>query len=402
MSADSNHALVLAGHGSHYNADSSEPARALAEELRRRGLFAEVRTAFWKEQPGLCEILDTLASPEVHVVPFFISAGYFTEQVVPREMKLKPGWNEVGGRRVHYARPVGTHSEMTKVLLHRAETALGGAVAESSVSLFIVGHGTTENENSAQAVHAQVDAISKLGRFAEVKPAFMEQEPTHHSILRSAASDRVLIIPFFISDGLHSREDIPADIGFAKRGAKWTNPVEFSGKTLWYTPAIGSDSRMAEVVLSRVAEGEPGKKVEGGRSKVESRNGVLPLRFGELTIQRRGEGVEIRHVEDAAAADLIVRNEPFAANGLSRLDPAGKYRPLRTARSLPRGWKLKLSEAEAAEALEHFYPAVRSQMERQARGELRVVSYSETAGRQTGLYTVTAELKPDEVETAIR
>jgi sirohydrochlorin cobaltochelatase len=41
-------ALVIIGHGSTVNPDSSAPAHAHAAEIMRRGIFAEVACGFWK------------------------------------------------------------------------------------------------------------------------------------------------------------------------------------------------------------------------------------------------------------------------------------------------------------------------------------------------------------------
>src|SRR5204863_1805911 len=78
-------ALVLAGHGSTLNPDSAQPTHEHADTIRRRGLFAEVVCSFWKEEPSLREVLRMIDSPEVYIVPNFISEGYFTQEVIPRE-----------------------------------------------------------------------------------------------------------------------------------------------------------------------------------------------------------------------------------------------------------------------------------------------------------------------------
>ena len=44
-------ALVLAGHGSHLNARSSEAVRAHARSLAGDGDWDEVLVAFWKKSP---------------------------------------------------------------------------------------------------------------------------------------------------------------------------------------------------------------------------------------------------------------------------------------------------------------------------------------------------------------
>ena len=82
-------ALVIVGHGSHLNEDSSLPVYEHAQRIRLTGEFDEVVECFWKEEPSMRHVLDTVESEEVYVVPAFISEGYFTQQVIPRELGLE-------------------------------------------------------------------------------------------------------------------------------------------------------------------------------------------------------------------------------------------------------------------------------------------------------------------------
>lgn len=93
-------AVLLVGHGSHLNATSSAPIYQHSERIRCRGRYQEVRVAFWKEEPSLARALDGCDAGDVTVVPIFISAGYFTEQVIPREMRLTGKVTKVDGRTV--------------------------------------------------------------------------------------------------------------------------------------------------------------------------------------------------------------------------------------------------------------------------------------------------------------
>ena len=61
--------LVLIGHGSTLNAESADPTYQHADELRRRGIFAEVLEAFWKQEPCVAGVLRGTFSPRVFVVP---------------------------------------------------------------------------------------------------------------------------------------------------------------------------------------------------------------------------------------------------------------------------------------------------------------------------------------------
>src|SRR5205814_7304537 len=89
MTSKSNSALLIVGHGSTVNSDSSAPTLAHAVEIRRRQVFNDVACAFWKEEPSLRDarfLFDPEAIREVYVVPTFISEGYFTQTVIPREL----------------------------------------------------------------------------------------------------------------------------------------------------------------------------------------------------------------------------------------------------------------------------------------------------------------------------
>ena len=252
-------ALILVGHGSTTNPDSSEPTRLIADAIRSQAIFDEVRCCFWKEEPSIRKILQTLSSRNVYVVPNFISEGYFTRIVIPRELELDGSITNRNGMTVRYCEPVGNHSSMTSVLLKRAvETA--PCLSPSGISLIIVGHGTGLSENSATAVKAQVAFLSSMNLYAEVLPAYMEEAPFINDWAAMTNRKNVVVIPFFISDGLHSYQDIPVLLGIrqetgpAARQSRvfQTNPHAIQGKNLYYGSAIGNDPMMARVVLDQV------------------------------------------------------------------------------------------------------------------------------------------------------
>jgi sirohydrochlorin cobaltochelatase len=84
-------ALLIVGHGSTVNPDSSAPSLAQAAAIRARDIFREVACCFWKEEASLRDALLFFDEPEisaVYVVPNFISEGYFTQTVIPRELEI--------------------------------------------------------------------------------------------------------------------------------------------------------------------------------------------------------------------------------------------------------------------------------------------------------------------------
>ena len=267
-------ALVIAGHGSTLNPDSSGPTWNLAEEIRRRGIFGEVHCAFWKEEPSFRQVLHCVDREDVYVVPNFISEGYFTKTVIPRELGIGDAFTRIGRHAVKYCEPAGNHPRMTELLLKRAAEIAPGVPPEKT-SLFIVGHGTDLNENSAVAAKREVDRIAALGRYREVLSAYMEEAPLIADWDKLATSPNVVVVPFFISDGLHSYEDIPVLLGItpespgaasANRDAAGAirasvfakNPYHLRGRTLYYASSIGTEAGFAEVILDQVAAFDAG------------------------------------------------------------------------------------------------------------------------------------------------
>jgi len=255
-------ALVIVGHGSTLNPDSSAPTFEHAEEIIRRGVFGGVHCAFWKEEPSLRQVWHMIEHDDIYVVPNFISEGYFTRTVIPRELELAGPETHRGTRTIKYCEPVGSHPRMTELLLRRA-----GEVAPSvdprQAALFIVGHGTDLNENSALAAKREVDAITALGRFAEVHNTYMEEAPLIADWDKITAQPNVIVVPFFISDGLHSYEDIPVLLGIASESLGaisvnasevfHQNPYALRGRRLYYGSAIGTEPLFADVILEQVA-----------------------------------------------------------------------------------------------------------------------------------------------------
>ena len=268
-------ALVLMGHGTTLNTESSAPVYQHAAELRRRKLFAEVREAFWKQEPRISEVLSSLMPPRVFIVPLFISEGYFSEGVIPKELGFRvegeAGFSRTqrrGAQTLSYCKAIGTHDSMTDVVLARAREIVEQfpfprAPKPKDTTLFIAGHGTERNENSRKAIERQQELIRALGLYAEVHAVFMEEEPRIQDFHQLAQTKNVIVVPFFISDGLHAREDIPVLLGEPKRIVQqrlatdrptWRNPTERKGKLVWYSPSVGTEPRLAEVILERVRE----------------------------------------------------------------------------------------------------------------------------------------------------
>lgn len=268
-------ALVIVAHGSTINEDSAAPAWEHAERIRRMGIFGEVTEAFWKQEPPISGLLRHVVASRIFVVPLFISEGWFTEQVIPHVLGLRHSTHGAfarvqvrEGRTVHYAAPVGSHASMTGVLLARARDVVERhpfprAPKPADTTLVIAGHGTTYARGSRESIERQVPLLKEAGGYADVFGVFLEEEPLVRESWERASTRNIVLVPYFISDGLHTREDIPLLLGepesmvrgrLAAGQPTWRNPTERHGKRLWLAGAIGTEPLLSEVILERVRE----------------------------------------------------------------------------------------------------------------------------------------------------
>ena len=396
-------ALIIVGHGSTVNPDSSAPTHLHADNIRKRGLFREVVCCFWKEEPNMREVYESVDSDDIYIVPNFISEGYFCQQVLPRELRLDGPVTQRGGRTLRYCDPVGIHPNMTKLLLQRANEVAPGVPREQT-SLVIVGHGTNLNENSTKAIQDQVKLIREGGHgFAEVVDAYMEEAPFVAEWDKLTTAPNVVVVPFFIADGLHSFQDIPVLLGIEQETGKALsqmdvfrhNPIPLRGRQLYYSSAIGTEPLMAEVILDQVRDFDA---KHGRNDEVRMTNDELKGTLarwldegrdviGEVKIVKDGQGYVLRHIGDTEETVEEYFGNAVDAREIARYDASGEFRPIKTAPTLIRGWQMDLRNlAELQLALEFFYPAAVGMAMAQEKGTLEPVPLRSLLGRQTGMY----------------
>ena len=118
------------------------------------------------------------------------------------------------------------------------------------------------------------------------------------------------------------------------------------------------------------------------------------LVLAQVLIRRSGVGYELRHLEDrdavAESLRLIKLNE---ARLLTQYTAAGVFRPLKSAPTLQRGWRMVLAgDAELEAALSQLYPGAIADWHAVRKGSPPVTNFREYANRQSGMYRITAKL----------
>jgi len=431
-------ALLIVGHGSTQNPDSSAPYFEHAEQIRRRGLFAEVHCCFWKEEPSMREASYLFDSDEIYVVPDFISEGYFTQDVIPRELQLSGPTTVLRGKTFHYCLPVGVHPSMTDLILRRAKEVAPDA-DPAATTLIITGHGTGFNKNSTKAIHDQVALIAASGAgYAAVVAAFMEEAPFIADWDQLALTPNVVVVPFFISDGLHSYQDIPVLLGIeteigpaaSQREVFRHNPHSLRGKSLFYSSAIGTEPLIADVILDLIGDFDISHKITNEPVAAIFPQSVEPLtssqkllhaiangvhRIGEIEIgivvsndrlelndqitkpttetSDSNQRFSLCHAADVALRDangapgLTTYAGPGAAREIAAYAEDGTYRFLHAQRNLRRGWLLCLDTVEDLRlALDQFYPACVGLWLAQQDASLEVEHLRDKLQRQSGMY----------------
>ena len=249
-------ALVIVGHGSHLNEDSSLPVYEHAARIRETGEYEEVVECFWKEEPSMRHVLDTVEAEDVCVVPAFISEGYFTQQVIPRELGLTGPVTHKDGKTVRYAGPLGTFEGMADVILERAGDLLEGKeVPPGRRALVLLGHGTDLNKNSGEVIYLNAERTRERDLYDLVEVGFLDQEPEIGEVVENVEAENIVLIPVFIAEGWHTHETIPEDLSL-------TGEVTVrEDKTIYYGAPVGTHPSMAGLIAARARETERGTEI---------------------------------------------------------------------------------------------------------------------------------------------
>jgi len=303
-------ALVLAAHGSNQALAVNAMIRRYAEQIAVLREFNEVAVAFHQGEPAFAEVLDLLAADVVTVVPVMTSAGYYSEQVLPRELAKNRRFADV---RLTITRPVGTHPEMARLVARRAEELLaehGLRADETAVAL--VGHGTERHRKSREATEDLARALQARGIAREVVAVFLDEAPNVGAVFELTKARNILALPFLIGAGYHAERDVPARLGLTEVAP---TAGEVGGRFVVADRPIGADPRLPEIIAAVAREARDGNgEVQGDvRQKrpacprvlrLGTRGSRLALWQAEHVAARlRAQGAQVEIVEITTAGD---------------------------------------------------------------------------------------------------
>ena len=127
------------------------------------------------------------------------------------------------------------------------------------------------------------------------------------------------------------------------------------------------------------------------------------LVVAQVLVRRQTNGFELRHVADRGAALEELKSEtPEAARAVAQFTEGGTFRPLKSAPTLRRGWRIAAaSDADLEIALNRLYPGFLADFFAVRTGAPRVTGYRKFTNRQTGMYRITTFLSDAEAGAMI-
>jgi uroporphyrin-III C-methyltransferase/precorrin-2 dehydrogenase/sirohydrochlorin ferrochelatase len=209
-------ALLLAAHGSRRDDAALALARRHADALRALGRWDEVAVGFHHGEPGFAAALGALASSDVTVVPFFTSAGWFADEVLPRALAAARRYEDV---RLALTPPLGAHPGVPALVARRAATLLRRhRLRASETTIVVVGHGTRRHAGSRGTALALAAALERRRAAGEVIAAFLDDEPGLDTVRERARGRHLLVLPFLVGGAPHARRDVPFALGLDDDG----------------------------------------------------------------------------------------------------------------------------------------------------------------------------------------
>ncbi|WP_247731172.1 DR2241 family protein [Halovivax limisalsi] len=336
--------VAIVAHGTDRHAGSAAAARAHADRLREAGRYQEVRALYLDESPAVDALTDHFAAEDLVVVPLFVSDGPHARTDVPAAIGLVDGDRAV-------------ESGAAEPLDGAGDVVVAAGAGDEPVELD--GH----RVRYAGAVGTDpllADVI--LDRAREARALTGASEPPATPTDSSARTD-----------------------GAAPRSASGRAFVRWVHGGAAALPGGITDAHAPDTA----ADGDTQPPLEpGGRS--DRRRART---WGQLWIAIPRESdpcrYELRHEADRGASRTELRDLDRIRDLRTaiRFDDEERFRPLRTAPTLPTGWRfVALDGRTLVRAVETVYPATIANWYRDRTDDLDVTHFRATAERQTGRY----------------
>ena len=270
----SSRSLILAAHGSMAAADSNQPLFDLAQAIARHDAFDVVTPAFLNGQPEMTNVLDGLPDGakippgDVVIVPVMTSEGYYLKRLPGKFAQNQ----DADQYRLFMTRVIGVHNSIAWRIGERIARIIDEhRLTTDQTTVAVIGHGTRRNKNSGTSTLQLTQRLRNLmseefsgQSFPGLKfeTAFLDQDPEAELIAQSIQTPNTIIIPFLISRGPHTTDDVPNAFGLPA-GADLQFPLvqhQANGVCVYDSPLAlyqGIDELCIELADQELATGVP-------------------------------------------------------------------------------------------------------------------------------------------------
>jgi sirohydrochlorin ferrochelatase len=241
-SAAGAHSLLIAAHGERRSGAGNEGVAELAARLAACRIALKIGFGFLKGSPSIADAVRRLAARDLLVYPLFLSDGYFTRTLLPRQLKQAGAFDR--GRAARLLPPLGLDPALPDLILNRAcfiVRAQGWPPAHTR--LVLLAHGSSNNSASRRAAERIAAGIAMMRIFGRVRPAFLEEPPFLQDAVATPGSPAV-VVGLFAGEGLHGGGDAPKLVDELAR-----SEVVFAGN-------VGGFETLPEVIAAAIRRRE--------------------------------------------------------------------------------------------------------------------------------------------------
>ncbi len=233
-----------------------------AKRLRARGR-KNVYTAYFRvSSPTIPDALAQMAADgvdDVLVLPYYVAEGTLTAELIPKKLGIsgRTGAADVNGKKVliREAYALGNTWVTTDILCDRIAEA-DGDMEKSGI--LVIGHGSKDPiSGNCEVIRTNALRLQKIG-YKHVVYAFNEfVEPDIDKGVEELVSQGctdIVVVPAFISDGVHLCEEIAEKLKIPNYSAG--GEAEFLGKkvSIKYMRPLEDDPRILELLDCQIEE----------------------------------------------------------------------------------------------------------------------------------------------------
>ncbi len=241
--------LILAAHGSVRHASAITHIDALCASLRETGPYTQVRAAYQMGGPGADALSDLTVTAGATIVPYMMTDGALAASMT---VKIADALQRrMPDAAISVGQAVGTHPMIAEIAADRAATALiEQTISPADAQVMLIAHGSEAHPASRLAAEAQIARVRRMGRFAGVHLALLEEAPRPYDTFMTLRDPGgpVVLIGLFAAPGGHAIDDIDE----IDNAAKAIDEIDCINGGF-----VGLDTRMAEIVLDRARTARP-------------------------------------------------------------------------------------------------------------------------------------------------